>query len=82
MSNLQQLIIGWINLRQQRQALMDVLGKPDDHLLRDVGLTDEEASWLVSHGLMAWVKSHGHTSRSSPQSQRRKAAGRADCYSR
>lgn len=59
MSYLQQFIIGWISLRQQRQALIGVLAKPDDHLLRDVGLSREEASQLVSYGLMAWFKNHG-----------------------
>lgn len=85
MSNLQQFIAGWINLRQQRQALLDVLGKPDDHLLRDAGLTMEDASWLASHGLMAWIKSHGHrilTKPAMPRPQALSVTPRSNCYPR
>ncbi|EJM99311.1 hypothetical protein [Phyllobacterium sp. YR531] len=67
MSDLQTVITGWLVLRQQRQALLDVLGKADDRLLRDAGLTREEAMRLVKQSAMAWVIGHRTAAPSSRQ---------------
>lgn len=42
---------------QQRQALLDVLGKPDDHLLRDAGMAREDALQIARRNLViiAWI---------------------------
>jgi uncharacterized protein YjiS (DUF1127 family) len=53
MSNLQsfkKILISWRQARQQRKALLDILSKPSDHLLRDAGLTRREAQSLLASG--------------------------------
>lgn len=53
MSNLQspkKILAAWRQTRQQRKALFDIVNKPSDHLLRDAGLTRQEARSLLVSG--------------------------------
>jgi uncharacterized protein YjiS (DUF1127 family) len=55
-SALEFFLTAWCQAYQQRQALLHILGKPNDHLLRDAGLTREDALRMVSRNLIrtAW----------------------------
>ena len=46
------LLQRWIAIRHERRLLLDILEKPDDRLLRDAGITREEAALLLKslHG--------------------------------
>lgn len=46
----------WMAIRRERRLLLDILEKPDDRLLRDAGITREEAALLLKslHGAPLW----------------------------
>ena len=47
----------WTAIRHERRLLLDILGKPNDHLLNDAGITREDAVSLLNslYSLPLWT---------------------------
>ncbi len=65
---LMKLFQRWRAAGQEREVLLTLLNKPDDHLLRDAGMTREEVTNIVCRYRLRMMLSRTHPvgSQSSP----------------